>query len=143
MSSFIGGRSGNRGRCAQPCRLPYKLCNENGAYLSQENQYFLSPKDLWGIHDLNRLYDAGVYSLKIEGRLKNEAYVTNVVSVYRKYVDRLLEFGSEHYGVDEKDIKRLMDAGNRGGFTRYYFDYHNPVQHYSNNIDTLCQGYVY
>ncbi len=125
MSSFIGGRSGNRGRCAQPCRLPYKLCNENDAYLSQENQYFLSPKDLWGIHDLNRLYDAGVYSLKIEGRLKNEAYVTNVVSVYRKYVDRLLEFGSEHYRVDEKDVKRLMDAGNRGGFTRYYFDYHN------------------
>ena len=125
MSSFIGGRSGNRGRCAQPCRLPYSLYDRDKKSIDQGDKFYLSPKDLWGIHDLNRLYDAGVYSLKIEGRLKNAAYVTNVVSVYRKYVDRLLEFGSENYSVDKNDIKRLLDAGNRGGFTNTYFDYHN------------------
>ncbi|MCR4675162.1 MAG: U32 family peptidase [Lachnospiraceae bacterium] len=125
MSSFIGGRSGNRGRCAQPCRLPYELCDSNKEVIADTKNYLLSPKDLWGIHDLNRMYEAGVYSLKIEGRLKNEAYVTNVVSVYRKYVDLLLDEGSKNYKVDKTDIQRLLDAGNRGGFTNRYFDYHN------------------
>lgn len=135
MSSFIGGRSGNRGRCAQPCRLPYTLCDSNFEPISEESKYYLSPKDLWGIHDLHHLYDAGVYSLKIEGRLKNEAYVTNVVSVYRKYVDLLMENGSENYKVDPADIKRLMDAGNRGGFTNRYFEFrnHKDMMDYENS----------
>lgn len=128
MSSFIGGRSGNRGRCAQPCRLPYALCDEKKTPLDDKEKFYLSPKDLWGINDLNRLYDAGVYSLKIEGRLKNAAYVTNVVSVYRKYVDRLMEIGSDRYSVDKEDIYRLLDAGNRGGFTNTYFDFHNSKE---------------
>lgn len=120
-SSFIGGRSGNRGYCAQPCRLPYELLDENKKSLYGSEKYHLSPKDLWGIHDLPKMLEAGVYSYKIEGRLKNEAYVTNVVSVYRKYMDLLLTEGEKAYHVEEKDIKRLVDAGNRGGFTNLYF----------------------
>ena len=127
MSSFIGGRSGNRGRCAQPCRLPYYLCDENKNLIDSEQKYYISPKDLWGIHDLPRLYNAGVYSLKVEGRLKNEAYVTNVVSVYRKYLDRLFTEGEKNYFVEKKDELRLLDAGNRGGFTNRYYDVHNDV----------------
>ncbi len=125
MSSFIGGRSGNRGYCAQPCRLPYEICDGNKKSIYGKEKYHLSPKDLWGIHDLPGMLDAGVYSYKIEGRLKNEAYVTNVVCVYRKYMDVLLSEGAKDYRVDEKDIKRLMDAGNRGVFTNLYFHERN------------------
>lgn len=121
MSSFIGGRSGNRGYCAQPCRLPYELLDEHKNSVYGTEKYHLSPKDFWGIHDLPKMLDAGVYSYKIEGRLKNEAYVTNVVSIYRKYMDLLLSEGEKKYHVEEKDIKQLMDAGNRGGFTNLYF----------------------
>ncbi len=121
MSSFIGGRSGNRGYCAQPCRLPYELLIDKNQVESEGEKYYLSPKDLWGIRDLPKMLDAGVYSYKIEGRLKNEAYVTNVVSIYRKYMDLLLSEGASNYKVEEKDLKRLVDAGNRGGFTNLYF----------------------
>lgn len=139
MSSFIGGRSGNRGYCAQPCRLPYELLDENKKSVYGTEKYHLSPKDLWGIHDLPQMLDAGVYSYKIEGRLKNEAYVTNVVSVYRKYMDLLLSEGEKNYRVEEKDIKRLIDAGNRGGFTNLYFYERNGKDLVDDNSPAFCQ----
>ena len=133
MSSFIGGRSGNRGRCAQPCRQPYEICDGHKKSLSKEQRYYLSPKDLCGIRDLTRLRDAGVDSLKIEGRLKNEAYVSTVTSVYRHYVDLLSE--DVPYAVEEKDLSLLRDAGHRGLFTREYYDMHNSA-----DMMTLSDG---
>ena len=125
MSSIIGGRSGNRGACAQPCRKKYSVYAD-GKRLSDEG-YYLSPKDLCGIHALPRLYEAGVCSYKIEGRLKNEAYVAGVVSVYRKYFDMLSESGASGYEVDERDEKRLLSYGSRGGGTDSYFDMRNDL----------------
>ncbi len=84
FSSMLGGRSGNRGRCAQPCRLPYQICGQK-----DKASYLLSLKDLCGINDLAALRDAGVYSLKIEGRMKQAAYAAGVTAYYRKYIDNL------------------------------------------------------
>ncbi len=121
MSSVIGGRSGNRGACAQPCRKKYKALDEGGKVLGEEG-YYLSPKDLCGLYALPDLYDAGVISYKIEGRLKNEAYVAGVVSVYRKYFDMIEDHGTTDYSVDEADRKRLLSYGSRGGSTdKYYY----------------------
>ncbi len=106
FSSSIGGRSGNRGRCAQPCRLPYEL---NG-----ENCYALSPKDLCAMHDLKALRDAGVCSIKLEGRLKRPEYVAVVTAAYRRALDRL----EEGKGPDPADDGELLAVFNRGGFTR-------------------------
>ena len=86
FSSMLGGRSGNRGRCAQPCRLPYAVLDENKKEYKKES-YVLSLKDLCGIEYLQQLRDAGVYSLKIEGRMKQASYAAGVVSYYRKYID--------------------------------------------------------
>lgn len=119
MSSMLGGRSGNRGRCAQPCRLPYRLLHASGRELKTEGDYLLSPKDLCGIGHLKALADAGVYSFKIEGRMKQLSYATGVVSVYRKYIDALLE--GKEAAVDDADKKTLFDLGNRSGFTDRYF----------------------
>ena len=122
FSSLVGERSGNRGKCAQPCRLKYSLY-ENDKKLKSE--YILSPKDLCGIHDLVRLIKIGVTSLKIEGRLKSPEYVACVTSIYRKYIDlayRLIESGEEDkYKVEEEDIKKLAQVFNRGGFSRGYY----------------------
>ncbi len=114
LSRNIGGRSGNRGVCAQPCRLLYK---EDG---KQENTYALSPKDLSLIDYLDRLWEAGVTSLKIEGRMKSPEYVATVVRIYRKYIDQLMETGS--YRVSEEDREAITQIFNRGGFTSAYFD---------------------
>ncbi len=126
MSSMIGGRSGNRGACAQPCRKKYSVTDDRGQKLGEDG-YYISPKDLCGLYALPRLHEAGVTSYKIEGRLKNEAYVAGVVSVYREYFDRILEQGTADYTVDEKDLKRLLSYGNRGGSTDKYFDMRNDV----------------
>ena len=112
MSSILGGRSGNRGCCAQPCRLPYRIM-ENDKELC--GGYFLSPKDMSLINDLKKLEKMGVSSLKIEGRLKRAEYVSAVVGVYRKYLDNLSDT------VSEADIKELTDAFSRSGFTNGYF----------------------
>ena len=125
MSSMIGGRSGNRGRCAQPCRLEYDLLDASKNVRNMPGPYLLSPKDMNGIADLPRLYEAGVYSLKIEGRMKKAAYAEGVVAMYRKYTDLLLSEGVENYAVDPKDMQRLYDYGNRCGFTNSYFDMRN------------------
>ena len=105
LSSMIGGRSGNRGRCAQPCRLTYSA---NGI----SEKYLLSPKDMCTIEAVPDILDAGVYSLKIEGRMKSPEYVAGVSYAYRKYVDMYLE---------EQDIRQLMDLYNRGGFCKGYY----------------------
>ena len=88
MSSIIGGRSGNRGKCAQPCRLPYTMLREGNAV---GEGYLLSPKDISYIEDLDRLVKAGVHSFKIEGRMKSPEYVAMVVSKYRKYLDEVIK----------------------------------------------------
>ena len=94
LSSVIGGRSGNRGRCAQPCRLPYDV--EFGDKIFKR-QYALSPKDLCTLSLIPDILESGVYSLKIEGRMKQPEYVASVTSMYRKYVDLYLEKGRAGY----------------------------------------------
>ncbi len=111
MSSILGGRSGNRGRCAQPCRLPYKI-TERGKILSEG--YMLSPKDMALINELSYIESIGVASLKIEGRLKRAEYVSAVVGIYRKYLDN-------PHKVSPADMKELTDAFSRSGFTDGYF----------------------
>ena len=102
FSSMVGGRSGNRGECAQPCRLPY-----NG-------KYPLSLKDLSLSAHINELIDSGVSSLKIEGRMKSPSYVYEVTSIYRRLLD-------EHRPAGKKEQERLLAAFSRGGFTDGYF----------------------
>lgn len=114
MSSYIGGRSGNRGRCAQPCRLPWHLEGRKSC-----GDYLLSPRDLMALELIPNLIRAGVSSLKIEGRMKSPEYVAAVVAIYRKYLDRALE-NPAGYKVDRQDIQTLMQVFNRGGFTKGY-----------------------
>lgn len=110
FSSILGGRSGNRGRCAQPCRLPYTVGGK-------KDEYILSLKDMCGIKALDKLHDAGVYSLKIEGRMKQLEYACGVVKYYRSYIDSMKP-------VTDADYDRIKALGNRCGFTdRYYFDH--------------------
>lgn len=117
MSSLIGGRSGNRGQCAQPCRLPYGANGEKG--------YLLSPKDICTLDLIPDLIDAGIDSFKLEGRMKRPEYVAGVTGMYRKYTDLYLERGRAGYRVDETDRKQLMDLYNRGGFHNGYYRQHN------------------
>lgn len=110
FSSILGGRSGNRGRCAQPCRLPYTV-------EGKKDEYILSLKDMCGIKALDKLRDAGVYSLKIEGRMKQLEYACGVVKYYRSYIDSMKP-------VSDADYDRIKALGNRCGFTdRYYFEH--------------------
>lgn len=110
FSSILGGRSGNRGRCAQPCRLPYTV-------EGKKDEYILSLKDMCGIKALDKLHDAGVYSLKIEGRMKQLEYACGVVKYYRSYIDSMKP-------VTDADYDRIKALGNRCGFTdKYYFDH--------------------
>lgn len=113
LSRSIGGRSGNQGVCAQPCRLPYKLDDEKAS------KYHISPKDLCLIDHLDSLIDVGVDSLKVEGRLKSPQYVAAVTSIYRKYIDEYYKNGT--YEVSDEDREVLLQIFNRGGFTDDYF----------------------
>ena len=117
FSSLLGGRSGNRGRCAQPCRLPYTTLDSKGKVLLKDS-YILSMKDMCGINNLKELKDSGVYSLKIEGRMKKPEYAAGVVSFYRKYVDSM-------ESVTNYDFERIKALGNRCGFTDSYYHNHN------------------
>ena len=124
MSSMLGGRSGNRGRCAQPCRLAYQVTDERGNLLHKKEKYPLSPKDLCTISQLPQLCESGIYSFKIEGRMKKLEYAAGVTSMYRKYLD-LYESCPEHYRVEDADMERLLAFGNRNGFTAGYYDMRN------------------
>ena len=122
LSSFNGGRSGNRGRCAQPCRMPYDVYDNGEKINNRNNSYALSPKDMCALQILPDVIESGVYSLKIEGRMKNVTYAAMVTHIYRKYVDMYLERGRKGFKVDKKDIEELSDIYNRGAFTTGYYD---------------------
>ena len=128
LSSMIGGRSGNRGRCAQPCRLPYELYeNKEKAVSSRKHkeQYPLSLKDLCTIDLIPQLIQSGVYSFKIEGRMKQAAYAAGVTSIYRKYIDQYEANPEKPYSVSKEDRETLLHLGNRCGFTDGYYTRHN------------------
>ena len=128
FSSFIGGRSGNRGQCAQPCRLLYRTPE------AKRPQYLLSLKDICTLELIPEMIESGIYSFKIEGRMKKPEYAAAVAFQYRKYADLYLKYYEEcpaeedpaayamkKYRVREEDRQRLLDLYNRGGFhTGYY-----------------------
>ena len=115
MSSFIGGRSGNRGACAQPCRLPYELLDSKGeSVLPKHEAYLLSPKDLNYSEHMNELVAAGVTSFKVEGRMKKVSYVRQVIGTYREILDEA--------SIHENQRKALAFGFNRGFSTAYLED---------------------
>ncbi len=141
LSSMIGGRSGNRGLCAQPCRLPYELCEENRT--TKETQaidkgYLLSPRDNCGLEYLPELIKLGINSFKIEGRMKTPTYVATVTRIYRKYIDLVLaninldntilkqmifEYSNKkNPETNLSDKEELMQVFNRGGFSTGHFN---------------------
>ena len=142
FSSMLGGRSGNRGRCAQPCRLPYTVLDEQKKMIAKES-YVLSLKDLCGITHLKELKEAGVYSLKIEGRMKSAEYAAGVVSMYRKYVDMLEANATERKAVpndpvSDFDYEKLLQIGNRCGFTDTYMHAHNGKEMVTFEKPSFC-----
>ena len=123
FSSIFGGRSGNRGRCAQPCRLSYEVLQGEKSLTGHHATPILSLKDMCTLPFLYELADHGVYSFKIEGRMKTPEYAAGVVSIYRKYMDSYLD--GSRIPVEKKDIRALLELGNRGGFTNGYYYHHN------------------
>ena len=109
-------------RCAQPCRMPYDVYDNGEKINNRNNSYALSPKDMCALQILPDVIESGVYSLKIEGRMKNVTYAAMVTHIYRKYVDMYLERGRKGFKVDKKDIDDLSDIYNRGAFTTGYYD---------------------
>lgn len=124
MSSYIGGRSGNRGRCAQPCRMEYDVVYDGQVINPGNNKYVLSPKDICTLRILPQIIESGVYSLKIEGRMKKPEYIIGVTSIYRKYIDLYLNY-PKNYRVDNSDLELLHDLFNRNGFNESYYNQHN------------------
>lgn len=121
LSSMIGGRSGNRGRCAQPCRKLYSAMVDNER---REEKYYLSPKDICSVEQLESLIGLGIDSFKIEGRMKSPEYVANVVDGYRRLIDR-------HFSEEKSSFSNALitasfkEIYNRGGFNNGYFSQHN------------------
>lgn len=144
MSSMLGGRSGNRGRCAQTCRLPYSVFDEKGQSVKQTSSYILSPKDLCGLEAVPDLIKAGVNSFKIEGRMKKPEYVAICVEAYRKITDAWFE-GRYSASLIEKYKNKMAEIFNRGGFTKGYYYQKNgkdmmSVKHPGNS--GVLVGYV-
>lgn len=129
MSSLIGGRSGNRGACAGSCRLKYDIIDDNGNKLNK-GQYPLSTKDLNGLEHVGELIDAGVASLKIEGRMKSSEYVFMVVSLYRKAIDSYYKYG--YVKIDDDELLKLKKIFNRN-FTKGFL--------FNTNNNDLINGY--
>lgn len=125
LSSYIGGRSGNRGKCAQPCRLNYDVIKDSQVLNQGDNKYVLSPKDICTLNILPDIIEAGVFSLKIEGRMKKTEYTAGITALYRKYIDLYLEKGRKGYKVEKDDLKLAMDLFNRNGFNESYYKIHN------------------
>lgn len=122
FSSMIGGRSGNRGKCAQTCRLPYELIEEkNNETLKLDKGYLLSTRDLCSLEYLPMLINSGVTSFKIEGRMKSPEYVATVTKIYRKYIDIALD-KTKTYEIEDEDKIKLMQVFNRGGFSHGHLD---------------------
>ena len=124
MSSILGGRSGNRGRCAQPCRLPYQILDDKRRPAGGKDLCPLSLKDICTLDILPEIIRAGVVSLKIEGRMKQPEYTAHVTGIYRKYLD-IYEKDPEKYRVSEEDRKALLDIFSRGGSCQGYYKQHN------------------
>lgn len=123
MSSVLGNRSGNRGKCAQNCRLNYELL-ENGK--SCATGHLLSTKDICTLAMLPELLECGVASLKIEGRMKTPEYVAGVTGIYRKYLD--LYYSGAPYRVDPEDVRVLRQLFNRGSFSTGYLKTHSGAE---------------
>ena len=123
MSSLIGERSGNRGRCAQPCRMEYKLIKDNKIYA---NNYLLSPRDTSTLPIIDELVNSGIHTFKVEGRMKNPEYVAQVISTYRKYIDKAED--NNFSNIEEQDFKNITQIFNRGGgsITGYYKTWSSP-----------------
>lgn len=125
FSSIIGGRSGNRGRCAGPCRQPYEVYRGNIRLNDKNSLYALSLRDMNTLEIIPEILDSGVFSLKIEGRMKSPEYAAGVVSIYRKYVELYREKGREGYKIDKKDRNNLSDLYSRSGSGTGYYQCHN------------------
>lgn len=133
MSSLSGGRSGNRGRCAGICRLPFRVREGERLLTGRHTQYPLNMKDMCAVELLPELLSAGVCSLKIEGRMKKPAYTAGVVRVYRKYLDLCLDqadtikerFPDGRLHVSREDMQFLWDLFNRDGFSTGYYHMHS------------------
>lgn len=125
FSSMLGGRSGNRGRCAQPCRLPYRIYDDAGRASDLKAEYPLSLKDMCTISCLPQLIGAGIDSFKIEGRMKKAEYAAGVTALYRKYIDLYYENGAETYKVSETDLDRLRSLYIRSEIQTGYYERHN------------------
>lgn len=125
FSSIIGGRSGNRGRCAGPCRQPYEVYRENIRLNDKNSLYALSLRDMNTLEIIPEILDSGVFSLKIEGRMKSPEYAAGVVSIYRKYVELYKEKGREGYKIDKTDRNNLSDLYSRSGSATGYYQCHN------------------
>lgn len=123
FSSILGGRSGNRGRCAQPCRLPYQIYD--GTEKVDGVDYPLSLKDMCTIEYIPQLIDSGIYSFKIEGRMKKSEYAAGVTAIYRKYIDLYEEKGIESYHVDKEDMQKLQSLYIRSEIQTGYYERHN------------------
>lgn len=133
FSSILGGRSGNRGRCAQPCRLPYDVYKEslpvkhpgNPSPMDKMNknkeQYLLSMKDMCTLDLIPDLIDAGIKSFKIEGRMKRKEYTAGVTSIYRKYIDMYKANGRKGFQIDSQDRKNLLELYSRSGSETGYY----------------------
>lgn len=117
FSSMLGGRSGNRGKCAGPCRLPFSLLEDHKPI---DSGYLLSTRDLCGLEYIPDLINARVKCLKIEGRMKNPEYVATVTRIYRKYID--LAYSNNEYIINENDKKELLQVFNRGMSSSGHFD---------------------
>ncbi len=137
MSSFLGGRSGNRGRCAQPCRLPYEASSLDGEKIRAKGAYLLSPKDLCGLEAVPDLIEAGVDSFKIEGRMKKPEYVAATTRGYRKIVDACMN-GTYSKKLVEDVRNEMAEIFNRGGFTKGYYHRNNGADMMSVNTPGHC-----
>lgn len=123
FSSILGGRSGNRGRCAQPCRLPYEIFD--GKRRLSGSSYPLSLKDMCTLAYLPSLLEAGIDSFKIEGRMKRPEYAAGVTAVYRKYIDLYYRKGAAGYRVEPEDMDRLRRLYIRSEIQTGYYERHN------------------
>ncbi len=153
MSSMIGGRSGNRGRCAQPCRMEYQLEEGNQRISNPKESYLLSPKDMCTLPMVAQLIEAGINSFKIEGRMKRPEYVAGVVTAYKKQADLYYDLGAigyqeylkTHPSMMKEELRKLQDLYNRGGFSTGYYDIHNGKQMmsmYRPNHNGVLVGHV-
>lgn len=138
FSSSLGDRSGNRGRCAGPCRLPYTVIHENESIKKDNVKYPLSLTDMCTISIIDKLIDAGIDSFKIEGRLKSPNYVAGVTSIYRKYIDMYLE--THKLNIDKNDINILNKLYIRTRLSTGYYEIHNSASLITADNPSYCEN---